>query len=45
MKIAIIGAGDLTACRFIEPAMMLLVRLSFRHGPRVALQFEADAAA
>lgn len=38
-------AGDLTACRFIEPAMMLLVRLAYGlgHGPRIALHFAAQA--
>lgn len=40
-------AGDLTASRLIEPAMMLLVRLAYGlgHGPRVALRFSEDRAA
>jgi predicted dinucleotide-binding enzyme len=35
-------AGDLTAARTIEPAMMLLVRLAYGlgHGPRVTLRFD-----
>lgn len=37
-------AGDLTAARFIEPAMMLLVRLAYGlgHGPRVSLRFDRE---
>lgn len=37
-------AGDLTASRLIEPAMMLLVRLAYGlgHGSRVALRFDKD---
>jgi predicted dinucleotide-binding enzyme len=37
-------AGDLTAARLIEPAMMLLVRLAYGlgRGPRVALRFDAN---
>jgi len=42
----VIDAGDLSAARFIEPAMMLLVRLSYGlgRGPRVALRFDGEAA-
>jgi predicted dinucleotide-binding enzyme len=40
-------AGDLTAARLIEPAMLLLVRLAYGlgHGPRVGLRFEQDGRA
>ncbi len=38
------NAGDLTAARVIEPAMLLLVRLAYGlgHGPRVTLRFEHE---
>jgi predicted dinucleotide-binding enzyme len=44
---AVTDAGDLTAARFIEPAMMLLVRLAYglNHGPRVGFRFEEDGRA
>lgn len=37
-------AGDLTSARFIEPAMMLVVRLAYAmgHGPRIGLNFVKD---
>ena len=37
-------AGDLSAARVIEPAMLLLVRLAYGlgHGPRVSLRFDAQ---
>lgn len=41
---SVTDAGDLTAARTIEPAMMLLVRLAYGlgHGPRVTLRFDRD---
>ena len=44
---AVTDAGDLTAARFIEPAMMLLVLLAYGlgHGPRVGFRFEEDGRA
>jgi len=41
---AVTDAGDLTAAHFIEPAMMLLVRLAYGLGlgPRVGLRLEKD---
>jgi predicted dinucleotide-binding enzyme len=40
----VVDAGDLTAARFIEPAMMLLVRLAYAqgHGPRSSFTFNSE---
>ncbi len=37
-------AGGLSAARFIEPAMMLVVQLAYAvgHGPRICLRFDKD---
>lgn len=43
---SVTDAGDLSASRMIEPAMMLLIRLAYSlgHGSRVGFSFEKDGA-